>query len=77
MSYKAGCAHLHTRACAQSVMVYALRIARRYRSRPSADQLMRDYGMSRATAYRWRAAWDYVYQCGAQEGLDAAERTLL
>lgn len=64
MSYKKDCAHLHTRSGAQGVMIYALRIARRYRQRPTAEQLMRDYGMSRATAYRWRAAWDYVHTEG-------------
>jgi hypothetical protein len=35
----------------------ACRIARRYRDRiPAAKQLMNDFGMSRATAYRWIAA---------------------
>ncbi len=35
----------------------AMRIAMRYRDRiPTHKQLMADYGMSRATAYRWLAA---------------------
>lgn len=35
----------------------ALRIANRYRGRvPEVKQLMRDFGMSKATAYRWANA---------------------
>lgn len=58
--YTEGCARMHARSGAHSVMIFALMISRKYRSRPSVDSLMSTYGMSRATAYRWRAAWDYV-----------------
>lgn len=58
--YTEGCARIHTRAGAKSAMIFALMIAKKYKSKPSVDSLMSSYGMSRATAYRWRAAWDYV-----------------
>lgn len=35
----------------------AARIAVRYRATPTIKQLMYDFNMSRATAYRWRAAF--------------------
>lgn len=38
-------------------LVVACRIADKYRSRlPSVKELQDDFGMHRATAYRWRAA---------------------
>lgn len=42
-------------------IITALRITKKFGGkRPTIDQLMTGFGMSRATAYRWRAAWDYV-----------------
>lgn len=42
----------------QSVTITtAVRMVRRYGQRvPSVDQIIQDYGVSRATAYRWHAA---------------------
>lgn len=42
----------------QSVTItMAVRIVRRYGQRiPSVDQIIQDFGVSRATAYRWHAA---------------------
>lgn len=38
--------------------IVAIRIARKYRdTAPTVDQLIRDFGMSRPTAYRWRCAY--------------------
>ena len=40
------------------MILVAARIALKYQhGTPSAKQLMRDYGMSQATAYRWRNAF--------------------
>lgn len=42
---------------APTTMVTALRIAKRYRGRvPTHHDLIREYGFSRATAYRWAKA---------------------
>ncbi len=42
-------------------VIQALRIAQRFgNKRPTIQGLRESFGMSRATAYRWRAAWDYV-----------------
>lgn len=38
-------------------ILHAATIAIRYRQTPTAAQLMADFGMSPATAYRWRAAF--------------------
>jgi hypothetical protein len=35
----------------------AVRIALKYRNTPTVSQLMNDFEMSRATAFRWRAAF--------------------
>lgn len=36
----------------------AIRVAKRYGGKcPTVAQLQADFGMSRASAYRWRAAW--------------------
>jgi hypothetical protein len=35
----------------------AVRVARRYQTPPTSRQLMAEYGMSLATAKRWRAAF--------------------
>lgn len=44
-----------------STVVLALQIAKRFGGKkPTVDQLRTVFGMSRATAFRWRAAWDYV-----------------
>lgn len=44
-----------------STAVLALLIAKRFGGKkPTVDQLRDAFGMSRATAFRWRAAWDYV-----------------
>ena len=41
--------------------IIGLRIALEFGKRqPTLKQLMERYGMSRATAYRWRSAWTYV-----------------
>lgn len=51
--------HAESGVCAATVT--ALRIAREFRDRqPTVAELMARHGMSRATAYRWRAAWQYV-----------------
>lgn len=52
---------LHTAQSVSKVQIVALRIARKYRQRPSIDSLVAEFGMCKATAYRWRAAWDYVW----------------
>ncbi len=53
-------APLHHIAPRKSLIV-ALQIAKRFGGRrPTIEQLRSAFGMSRATAYRWRAAWDYV-----------------
>lgn len=43
--------------CVSLSVLSAVRIALRYGRTPTVSQLMNDYGMSRATAYRWRAAF--------------------
>lgn len=46
--------------------VLALRIAMRFNGkRPTVQKLRDDFGMSRATAFRWVAAWDAVYGVAA------------
>lgn len=46
--------------------VLALRIAKRFNGkRPTVQQLRDAFGMSRATAFRWVAAWDAVYGVAA------------
>ena len=43
---------------ANITLIKAVRIARHYGGRiPTVAQLRADFGMSRATAYRWRAAF--------------------
>jgi hypothetical protein len=37
-------------------MQIAMQIVTRYKRRPSYKELMRDFGMSRATAFRWASA---------------------
>jgi len=45
-----------------SSAVLALRIAKRFGGKkPTVEQLQTAFGMSRATAFRWRAALDYVH----------------
>lgn len=39
------------------LMQTAIRIATRYTKTPLPEELQRDFGMSRATAYRWVAAF--------------------
>lgn len=53
-------ARLHADTSVNKRQIVALRIARMYRHKPTKEALMRDFGMSKATANRWRAAWDYV-----------------
>lgn len=53
---------MHGDNCVNKQMIVALRMARKYRGKPTANELMRDFGMSRATAFRWLAAWTYVYE---------------
>lgn len=41
-----------------SLLTIALRLVRRYGDRiPEVSELVRDFGVHRATAYRWRAAF--------------------
>lgn len=50
-----------TVATIPSTTVLALQIAKRFGGKkPTVQQLRDAFGMSRATAFRWRAAWDYV-----------------
>lgn len=42
---------------AHKKILVAAQIAIRYRETPSAAQLIKDFGMSPATAFRWRAAF--------------------
>lgn len=51
---------LHSSHSVSKHLIIALQVSRKYRRRPDVQQLMRDFGMSRATAFRWRAAWQYV-----------------
>lgn len=44
------------------VIQTAVRIATRYTKTPAPEELQRDFGMSRATAYRWVAAFREVSQ---------------
>lgn len=45
-----------------TTVVLALRIAKRFNGKRQTVQQLRDaFGMSRATAFRWRAAWDAAY----------------
>ncbi|MNM92628.1 hypothetical protein D3C81_1049670 [compost metagenome] len=47
----------------------AIRLVRKYRTRiPTADELCREFGMSRATAYRWVAALRDDHQSRVQRG---------
>lgn len=49
-----------------STVVLSLRIAKRFNGkRPTVQQLRDAFGMSRATAFRWVAAWDAVYGVAA------------
>lgn len=51
----------HVAPCVR--VIQALRIAQRFgNKRPTIQGLRDSFGMSRATAYRWRAAWDYVQE---------------
>lgn len=51
--------------CRYRHLMVAAKIALRYRHRiPTADELMDAFGMCRATAYRWRAAFR---ECGVWE----------
>jgi len=58
---------MHSPGGANRGLVVALQIARKYRTKPTIEALMRDFGMCRATAYRWRAAWQYVSDKTANE----------
>jgi len=60
-AYKAEINRLHGDQCVNKSMIIALQMAKRYRVMPSAETLMQDFCMSRATAFRWRAAWQYVF----------------
>lgn len=41
--------------------IVAVRIAVEFgRKQPTVAQLVRRFGMCKATAHRWRAAWEYV-----------------
>jgi hypothetical protein len=47
-------------------VVLSLRITKRFSGkRPTVQQLRDAFGMSRATAFRWVAAWDAVYGVAA------------
>lgn len=48
-----------------SKLVFALQVVREFGATPpSVEQLVSRFAMSRATAYRWRAAWLDVYGAG-------------
>ena len=43
---------------ASGALFMAIRVAKAFpHAPPTADQLMKHFGMQRATAYRWRRAW--------------------
>lgn len=52
---------LHASQSVSKTLIVALRIALKYRQRPSMESLISEFGMSKATASRWRAAWDCVW----------------
>lgn len=54
-------ARLHGDQSVNKTLIVALQIATKYRAMPSVETLRKDFGMCRATAYRWRAAWQYVF----------------
>jgi uncharacterized protein (DUF433 family) len=54
-------ARLHGDQSVNKTLVVALQIVAKYRAKPSVETLRKDFGMCRATAYRWRAAWQYVF----------------
>ena len=63
--------HLHSPAGIAKAVLTALQVTTKYGHRqPTVAQLRADFGMSRATAYRWRAAWLYIQT--AQLSKDAA-----
>lgn len=48
------------------IVYLAARVARRYPNRaPTAAELQQNFGMSRASAYRWAAAFQDAYGVGA------------
>lgn len=67
-SYKTDRYRKHTSCGVNRTVATALLVARRYgKHQPTVAQLQADFCMSRATAFRWRAAWQYVFDAELSE----------
>lgn len=70
MNYRMNRPSLHAEGGVCSVMAMALQIFRAFGNRqPTVAELCKRFDMSRATAYRWRAAWLYVHGAALTPGV--------
>lgn len=59
--YTIALARMHAPGQVNKALVVALQLITKYGKRQrTVQQLRADFGMSRASAYRWRAAWIYI-----------------